>query len=147
MNVEDMDTHDSEDGDEVTAFREITDKLKIPAVRLRYKPKGMRLERYTVDEGQSQAKLFYRYDDEIIRYDIYLNNSDSSLSQKEEDTLVKEFTVENEVQTIEVQEYRVKENSKTRLIANFEYKGVKYQLKGIMETEIFIDLLKDLIYF
>lgn len=147
INVKDMDAQESEDGDEVTAYREIVDKLKVPTIRLRYKPKGMRLQRYSIDKEQSQAKLFYKYDDEIIRYDIYLNDADSSLRQKEEDDFVDEFTVSTEKQDIIVKEYEVNGYTNPRLIANFEYKGVKYQFKGIMEKDEFIKILENLAYF
>lgn len=147
VNVKDMEAQESEDGDEVTAFKEIADKLNVSAIRLKYKPKGMRLQRYSIDEEQRLAKMFYKYDDEIIRYVIYLNDSDSSLSQKEEDALVNEFTVDTEKHSINVKEYEVKGYINPRLIADFEYKGVKYQLKGIMETEEFVEILKNLAYF
>lgn len=147
INVEDMDTQASEDGDEVTAYKEINEQLGFFAIRLEYKPKGMRLEKFSIDEDQLQAKLFYKYNDEVIRYDIYVNDADSSLSQKEEDEQTDEFTVNTSKQNIVVKEYKVKGYTNSRYIANFEYKGVKYQLKGIMTKEEFKDLIEGLKYF
>lgn len=147
VNVKDMDTQKSEDGEEVTAFKAITDKLNIPAIRLTYKPKDMHLNQFTIDEGQSVAKLYYEYKDQIIRYVIYLNDADSSLSQKEEDNLVDKFDVKTEKQTISVEGYKVKDSSAKRWIADFEYGGVKYQLKGIMDRKEFKEILQNLAYF
>lgn len=146
-NVQDMDTQDSEDGDEVTAYKEINEKLGFFVIRVGDRPKGMRLEKLSIDEDQSQAKLFYKYNDEVIRYDIYVNDADSSFSQKEEDEQIDEFTVETSKQKIVVKEYRVKDYSESRFIADFEYKGVKYQLKGVMKKSEFKKIITGLKYF
>ena len=66
INVEDMDEKTSIDGDDATAYREIDDALGISAVRLIYKPDGMWLDQCIVDTEQGQAKLFYKYHNEII---------------------------------------------------------------------------------
>ena len=147
VNVEDMETQDSEDGDEVTAYREVREDLGTLSVRIGYKPVGMRLKEYTIDAEQKLAKLFYSYNGEVIRFVIYLNNADSSLSQKEEDELIDNFTVDTEKQSIMVKEYDVKKYPDSRFIADFEYKGVKYQLKGIMDKDQFIKIIKGLTYF
>jgi len=147
MNVEDMDTQDSEDGMEVTAYREIREKINILAVRIGTKPKGMYLSEYKIDEEQRMAQLFYKYGDEVIRYTIYLNNSDSSLGQKEEDIKTGEFKVHSLDQDIAVEEYYVKGYADSRYIANFTYKGIHYQLKGILKREELESIIKNLIYF
>lgn len=147
MNVKDMDTQDSEDGKEVTAYREIREKLDILAVRIGKKPKGMYLNNYKIDEEQGMAQLFYNYEDEIIRYTIYLNNSDSSSVQKEEDVETAEFEIPCLDQNILVKEYKVKDYKKSRYIADFTYKGIHYQLKGIMKKAEIEEILKNLIYF
>ena len=85
IDVEDMDSQKSEDVDEMETYQEIREKLGISAVRLREKPENMYLERYIIDVEQRYAILFYNYNDEIIRYTIYLNDSDSSFGQKELD--------------------------------------------------------------
>lgn len=147
INVKDMDIQETEDGDELTAYREVREKVGTLSVRLGYKPVGMRLKRYKIDQDQKSAKMFYSYNHEIIRFDIYLNNSDSSLNQKEEDELIDEFPVDTEKQTINVKEYSVSQSPDSRFIADFEYKGVRYQLKGIMEKEDFEEIVKNLTYF
>ena len=45
INVEDMDTQASESADETQVYREIEKELGIQAVRIQYKPKGMRLQK------------------------------------------------------------------------------------------------------
>lgn len=144
INVKDMDTQKTEDGEELTAFREIGECLNAFVVRFGYKPSGMRLEKIQIDEDQKQAKLFYRYNDEVIRYMVYTNDSDSSLNQKEEDEQIDTFNVDLENTSIAVREYRVKKKDTLRYIADFEYKGVRYQLKGVMDKDQLIKILEDL---
>ena len=145
INVKDMDTQETEDGDELTAYREIREKLGFVPVRLGYKPEEMEFDRISIDTDQRRAFIFYQYNDQIIRYAVYENDSDSSLGQKEEDILTDTIEVEVLGQTVKVKEYK-KENSK-RYLANIVYKGVHYQLKGVMEKKEFINIIKNLVYF
>lgn len=144
-NVEDMDTIDSKDGDEVTAYRKIRSELGVVPVRLGYKPESMEFNKVSIDKEQGRALVFYLYDDQIIRFAIYAKEADSSLVQKKEDNLVNTFHVKALGQVIEVEEYKKKKEK--RYAANFIYKGVNYQLKGVMDKEQFIKILQKLVYF
>lgn len=146
-NVKDMDIKESEDGDEVTAYREIREKLGILTVRIGLRPKGMHLTGYKIDDQQKLAQLFFEYNDEIIRYSVYRNNEDSSLSQKKEDHFVKKFEVVSSEQKIYVKEYKVEGYKNSRYIADFTYKGIHYQLKGILEEDEVKEILENLTYF
>lgn len=144
-NVEDMDSIDSKDGDEVTAYRKITSELGFVPVRLGYKPESMEFNKVSIDKQQGRALVFYKYNNQIIRFAIYDKNADSSLVQKKEDELINTFKVEALDTLIEVQEYK-KKNEK-RYLTNFIYKGVNYQLKGVMEKDEFTKIIEKLIYF
>lgn len=143
-NVEDMESKETEDIDELGVFKEITDKFGIISVRLRYKPKGTILERYIIDEEQRKAFLFYKYKGEVIRYSIYMNDTDSSLVQKDLDDLINEYDIQNSNFNIHVQEYDIEDTLNKRFIAEFEYQDIQYQLKGIMEKDEFDNILKNL---
>ena len=145
INVKDMDKQETEDGEEITAYREIRAELGFVPVRLGYKPEDMEYDSISIDPDQRRALIFYQYDDQIIRYAAYENDSDSSLGQKEEDILTDTIEVEVLGETLIVEEYG-KKNAK-RYLVNFEYKGVHYQIKGVMEKKEFIKLIKNLIYF
>lgn len=147
INVDDMDEKDSEDGDDATAYREIDDALGVSVVRITYKPWDMYLDQYIIEENKKNAKLFYGYKNEIIQYTIYINSQDSSLGRKEEDEKVNEYTVKTDKIEIKVEEYQVPNYSMHRQVACFEYQGVHYQLKGIMEKEEFEKILKNLYFF
>ena len=102
---------------------------------------------YEVDESQQKAKVLYDYNEKVILYAIYLNDEDSSYSEKVADLLTDEFDVENEKQTIHVMEYQVRDTKDYRYVANFAYQGIHYRLKGIMKRSDFEEILKNLYYF
>lgn len=145
VDVEDMEIQETEDGDELAAYKEIKEKLNIKPVRIIYKPDDMKLVEFEISEEILTAQLLYKYQDETIRYIIYINDVDSSWGQKEEDNKVNEYSVlVNEIE-IEVEEYQVHNVSNNRQTANFEYQGVHYQLIGVMEKLEFEKILKSLL--
>ncbi len=144
INVEDMEIQNTEDNDEIDIYKNIDKEFGISAVRLYYKPKGMVLENYNIDKEQKMAQLFYRYGDETIRYIIYINATDSSLGQKNVDGLTDEFIVKTEKSEVRIKEYDVPNYENPRFLADFNYKGGHYQLKGIMEKDEFIKIVENL---
>lgn len=147
INVEDMDTIKSEEqpGDE--AYHNIDKTLHVNVVRIVKGLEKMRIENYEVDEQQKLAKIFYDYNGKTLLYGIYLNDEDSSYSEKVADPLTDEFDVTNEKQTIHVTEYQVRDTANYRYVSYFEYQGVHYQLMGIMKRSDFEEILKNLYYF
>lgn len=146
IDVENMDSHESEDIDEVGVYREINDKLGSSIVRLGFKPKGMAIERYALDEAQRKAYLFYEYNGELIRYSIYMNDSDSSSGQKDLDLLIDEYEIENNGQIVNIEEYKVEDSDVNRYIAEFQYKDIQYQLMGVIEKIEFEKIIKNLVF-
>lgn len=147
IDVEDMDSQKSEDINEMETYQEIREKLGVSAVRLRKKPENMYLERYSIDSEQRYAILFYNYNGEIIKYSVYLNDSDSSFGQSEPDKLVNEYKIKINSSIINVEEYCIEGKKDKRYIAKFQYRDVNYQLKGVMEKEKFVEILKNLQFF
>lgn len=146
INVEDMDKQSTGDVDEAKAYSEINEQLGITVVQLLNKPQGMKLVDYSIEEEIGQAKLFYKYKDESIRYTIYANNEDSSIGAKEEDQLIEAYVLDNEDVEIEVKSFQKPEENEIRRVASFEYQGVQYELKGILEKEIFDKIIKNLFF-
>lgn len=146
IDVENMESIEKEDIDESAVYKEIAKVMGNYLVRLEYKPKGMLLKRYTVDGDQRRVTFFYKYENEIIRYAMYMNSKDSSLGQKAVDKLLDEYIVMNGENEISVKEYEVKDQKEKRYIAEFEDKGIQYQLKGVMEKEEFEKILKNLFF-
>lgn len=146
IDVENMESQETEDIDELGVYRKINEILGIAPIRLEYKPKGMILNNYSIDEDQRRAYLFYQYGEEIIRYTMYMNDSDSSFVQKDLDTLNDKYEIKNDYFTISIEEYIINNTTDKRFIAEFEYQGVQYQIKGIMEKEELNKILENLFF-
>ena len=146
INVEDMDSKKSKDVDEGTIYKELAKTFGDYLLRMEYRPKDMQLIRYSIDVEQRKGTLFYQYNDEIVRYSMYLNDDDSSFGQKEVDTKSKEYNYKCEEFIADVKEYTVEETKQKRYVADFEYMGIHYQLKGCLPKEELEEILKNLIF-
>lgn len=146
INVEDMETKETEDGDEFKADKEITKVMGVSLVKMQYKPKGMVLKRYIIDKEQRMAVLFYQYGEEVIKYYMYINSTDSSFGEKTVDQLLDEYEFQNGEHSILVKQYEIKDSDEERYIAEFEYKDIHYQIKGSMEKEEFEKILENLFF-
>lgn len=146
VDVENMESIETEDIDEVGAYKEIAKVMGNYLVRLEYKPKGMVLKRYTIDKEQRMAVLFYKYGEEVIKYYMYTNSTDSSFGEKTVDQLLDEYEFKNGKHSILVKQYEIKNSDEERYIAEFEYKDIHYQIKGSMKKEEFEKILENLFF-
>lgn len=146
-NVKDMDSKDVEDAAEKDAYRKVDDMIKRNCVRLLDGPKEMHFVSYNINEDIQQADLFYEYKGETIRYEIYLNQTDSSKGVTKEDSEVNVYGIEVEGNKVQIEERKIEKIGEKSLIAEFEYKGVYYQLKGIMKKSEFNKIIKNLKFY
>ena len=146
IDVKDMESQETEDIDEMGVYREINETFGISMVRMQYLPQGMILERYMLDNDQRKAYLFYEYDGELIRYTMYMNDTDSSFGQKELDQLSDKYIMENNGITIFVEEFKISDSEEKRYIAEFEYGDVQYQLKGVMAKNELEKIIENLVF-
>ena len=147
IDVQDMESQETDDLDEVGVYREIYEKLGVDPVRFKYIPPGTVLNKYIIDEEQRKAFLFYQCNDKVIRYTMYMNDTDSSFSQKDLDLLIDEYDIQNSDLNIHVEVYNIKDSSDERLIAEFEYQDVQYQIMGEIEKKEFNKILENLFLF
>lgn len=145
IDIEDMDSQQTENLNEIDVYKEINETFGISIVRLRDRPENMFLEQYNIDEEQRYAVLFYNYNDEVVKYSLYMNDSDSSFGQKETDSLTDKYEIKNSNILIKINEYSIEEDKK-RYIAEFEYRDVNYQLKGVMNRSEFDKIIKNLLF-
>ena len=147
INVDDMEIQETEDAQEINAYKDIGEQLGIQVVRLQYKPYKMILKKFTIDKEQRRAQLFYQYKDSVLVYSIYVNDEDSSFGQKETDGLVDEFYVENDTNQITVREYQAENRKGHRFVAEFEKYGIQYQMRGTIAKEELKKILENLKFF
>lgn len=146
INVEDMEKQTTEDIDEIQVYQEIDEKLGADLVWMRYKPKGMILERYSIDESIQMARIFFRYQDNLIRYTMYGSREDSSWVEKNEDRQVGEYIQCVNGVEIEIAELEKPDQAGIRRVARFEYKGMHYELKGVLEKAELEKILENLYF-
>ncbi len=148
IDVEEMESEETEDWDEVQVFNEIRRDMGIFPVRFGYRPETMKFNQYEIDKKQNRVVLFYDYAGHIIQYSMYMNNEDSSYGRVEPDQLIGEYliVVEDNI-GVEVKEYSVSDNGKNRYVAEFEYMDVQYQIIGLMEKEQIDKIIENLIFY
>lgn len=146
-NVKDMDSTSIEDLDEAKAYRKVDDMIKRKCVRIRNIPKGMKFINYSINEEIQQADIFYEYKGETIRYEIYLNQTDSSKGVTKEDEEITTSELEVQKNKIKISERKTDKTETSVMSAEFEYKGVFYQLRGKMEKEDFYKIIKNLKFY
>lgn len=146
-NVKDMDSHEVNSNDEYEAYQEVDEMIHGKSVRIWDMPKGMKFIDYSINKEIQQADIFYKYKGETIRYEIYLNQTDSSKGVTKEDSEVNVYEIEVDGNKVKIEERKIEKISEKSLIAEFEYKGVYYQLKGIMEKSEFNKIIKNLKFY
>ena len=146
IDVENMESIETEDIDEMEVDKKITKVMGVSLVKMQYKPKDMVLKRYIIDEEQRMAILFYQYGEEVIKYYMYTNSTDSSFGEKTVDQLLDEYEFQNGKHSILVKQYEIKDSDEERYIAEFEYNDIHYQIKGSMEKEEFEKILENLFF-
>lgn len=146
INVEDMDTYETEDIDEIQIYKDITSRIGIIPLGLTYLPKNMFLNGYEIDETQNRAVLLYKYNGQNIQYSMYMNDTDSSLGQIEVDNIIDEYDIKLENGIVfHVTEYLLEESEQTRFVAETEYRDVQYQLMGVIDKEEFEKIVENII--
>lgn len=146
VDVENMETMESEDIDELEVDKKIAKVMGVSFVKMQYKPKGMVLKRYTIDKEQRMAVLFYQYGDETIRYYMYMNSKDSSLGEKSVDDLIDKYEITTNGHNISVKEYAIKDSEQKRYTADFENKDIQYQIKGKLKREELDEIIKNFFF-
>ena len=92
IDVDKMSSQETEDIDEVQAYKEIRSELGILPVRLVYSPEGMEIEKYELNTDLQKAMLLYKYKGQTVKYTMYMNNAILLLGRKN-DELVDEFLI------------------------------------------------------
>ena len=83
--------------------------------KMQYKPEDMALKRYIIDKEQRMAVLFYQYGEEVIKYYMYTNSTDSSFGEKTVDQLLDEYEFQNGKHSILVKQYEIKNSDEEKI--------------------------------
>ena len=146
-NVKDMNSQDTNEWEENIAYQKVDEMIHGKCARILKRPEEMHFISYNVNEDIQQADLFYEYKGETIRYEIYLNQTDSSKGVTKEDSEVNVYEIKVNGNKVQIEERKIEKIGQKSLIAEFEYKGVYYQLKGVMEKSEFNKIIKNLKFY
>lgn len=147
IDVEQMESHETEDVDEIQVYKEIWNELGISTVRWGYFPENTFLKDYELDEEQHKAILLYDNDGQVIRYTMYMNDEDSSLGQIKTDEVIDEYPVQTaDGRELYIKEYEIPETKNRRYMTSFEYKDAQYQIMGDIQKDEFEKIVKNLIF-
>lgn len=146
-NVKDMDSHEIVDAEENKAYNKVDELVKQRCVRIWERPKDMHFLSCSTDEGMQQADLYYEYKGQKIKYEIYLNRSESSKGVTKEDKAVDRYELVVQENKIKVEQRKTEKTNTNVMTAEFEYKGVLYQLRGKLEKEEFNKILENLKFY
>lgn len=145
-NVGDMNSQGGESIDEASAYQEINKALGRTVVQIPYGLPELEFMDYEITDDMQQAKVFYNYNNEILQFTLYLNNSDSSTGRTEEDEKVNEDRVMVGDVEVVIEEYRIEGSANYRMEASFEYQGIQYQITAVMEKEEFVKIIENLYF-
>lgn len=147
VNTEGEDRLETTKVDEKEAYEQIKEELGIEPVQLQYMPAGMEFDKCIVEKELGTAKIYYLYKEQVIQYEMYLQNADNAYSVAQEDKSKLSYKIENGDMQITVKELEIIEGTQSEFLAMFQDRKIMYRLIGIMEKEEFEKILKNLYFF
>ena len=130
--------------DEEAVCQEIEEKLGVLPVRFKYRPEGMDLTNYLLDESAGEAILEYTINDKILHITIYKRNDDSSINSQKDGETLDEVLVESCGLTVPVQ--RVEGSlAESYYVTSFEYLNTYYSISSSVEEEQFQKILENIL--
>lgn len=132
--------------EEMEAYQQIKDELGIDPVRLLELPGGTKFKYCEVDSEIYLAQMLYEYGGKNVSYLIDGSYTEETWVTDVEDMIVDEYPyVKGKLNAI-ITEYQLAENDEKKYSAEYEYKGIYYQLIGTMTWEEFENILNNLYF-
>ncbi len=130
--------------DEEAVCQEIEEKLGVLPVRFKYRPEGMVLTDYILDESSGEAILEYTVKNRILHVFIYEKNNDSSINSQKDGETLDEVLVESCGLTVPVQQV---EGSPTEsyYVTTFEYLNTYYSISSNIVEEEFQKIIENIL--
>ena len=132
------------DLDEDEVCQEIQDKLGVLPVKFKYRPEGMALTDYILDESSGEAILEYTVKNGILHVFLYEKNNDSSINSQKDGETLDEVLMESCGLTVPVQQV---EGSPTEsyYVTSFEYLNTYYSISSSIEEEEFQKIIENIL--
>lgn len=132
------------DIDEDEVCQEIQDKLDVLPIWFQYRPEGMTLTNYLLDESAGEVILEYTIGDKILHTTIYKRNDDSSINSQKDGETLDEVLVESCGLTVPVQQVEGS-LAESYYVTSFEYLNTYYSISSSVEEEQFQKILENIL--
>ncbi|MDO4313033.1 MAG: DUF4367 domain-containing protein [Eubacteriales bacterium] len=130
--------------EEEQAYQQIKDELGIDPVKIFPVLKEMKYKYCEIDEDIRMVQLLYEYRERNISYLIDASYTKETWGTDIEDHKIDEYIYTTEKLKAEITEYELSKSKEKEYTAEFEYKGIYYQLTAVMSWEQFEEILKNL---
>ena len=134
----------SSESEESKAWQEVEDQLGVEPVRFWYRPEGIKMIGYEINQELEDACLLYECDGKIIEYQLWANYRNKSIGYSIEDQLISEENIVVSGVEINIKEYQVEESGEYEYVARFKYENSYYIINSEIEKTEFINIVKNL---
>ena len=133
--------------DEEETYQELKEVFGVEPAKMFHYVEGVKYKDCIIDAELQAATLEYEYKGESIHYFISSVYTKSSWGMDIEDRVTNQYYIEHEKCEILVKEYEIIETKKKYYSASYTYKGLQYNLIGMVNKSVFEKIVKNLIFF
>lgn len=132
------------DIDEDEVCQEIQDKLGVLPVKFKYRPEGMELTYYDVDDSLGEATMEYTLEDSILHVCIYKRMDNSSINLQADGAIIEEIFVESCGLMLSIQKMEGSPQE-SYYATSFEYLNTYYLIIANIDETEFQKLLENIL--
>lgn len=130
--------------DEEEVCQEIQKKLGVLPVRFKYRPEGMELTWYQIDDEMGEAVLEYTINDKVLHVTLYEKNIDSSIESQYDGNMMEKVFQDFSGQEVPIYELEGSAQG-VYYVAVFDYLNSYYELSSDVEKEEFGKIIENIL--
>ena len=130
--------------DEEEVCQEIQKKLGVLPVRFKYRPEGMELTWYQIDDEMGEAVLEYTINDKVLHVTLYEKNIDSSIESQYDGNMMEKVFQDSSGQEVTIYELEGSAQG-VYYVAVFDYLNSYYELSSDDEKEEFAKIIENIL--
>ncbi|MBS6396408.1 MAG: DUF4367 domain-containing protein [Clostridiales bacterium] len=129
--------------DEESVCQEIEEKLGVVPIRFGYRPDGMKLIGYELNEESGEAIMKYEYEEAHIHVYVSKDYEDASIGHQVDGEELEQLILESYGMKIPIYQYE-DPDGQTYFEASFEFLNTYYSISGMMKKGEFIKILENI---
>lgn len=130
--------------DEEEVCQEIQKKLGVLPIRFKYRPEGMELTWYQIDDEMGEAVLEYTINDKVLHVTLYEKNIDSSIESQYDGNMMEKVFQDSSGQEVLIYELEGSAQG-VYYVAVFDYLNSYYELSSDVEKEEFGKIIENIL--